>query len=646
MSLLEKILAGHPNATYFLTFRTMEKWYHSIAHWPPDVPDEYLLKNRIMAPGLKYRGNLTHFAKWFCNHVTRVRKLIENYPDATLVEIDIEDNTGTAEYMSELFDIDAKCWGRANVNFDLHGNLSNKNANISSEPETETEASKEKGEVKAHGSMPWFIMGKSMIRGKNGIMRARYNEMDYPPHILALLQSMKRQHVNGSYSETYNMTDDGDFLPTSNHNMSLMIPQNEFSYEDHCNAILAHEKGHWAEVKQESFIFFMRNNSSFRQLMFPKEKDWMKGFYPWYGFGKCKKEKNMLMYNGLLGHQCGCGVRGFEPSLPEWIYNTSINPSTLSGLGITNTNEFHPSWTDYYKTSATLRLARKLANANATLCFAGDSIDYQIYFGMKNNLKRISQLHNMHFSGSPEIVSILDRLIPVNHTTEPGTMDDWYLTGKRPPDGDGSFVNGRRPPPGGFGSLHSILETKAFFKEVGDSDDVKLARIRFFMTYGWSPWNVEFMEDCNIVVMNLGLHYLPTGNHTGKQTRRPLVDDLSATFTYLANFSSVTENRIAIWRSALPQHFDTTDGHFYGWDNLPNNHTCINLKKSGKEAQSSHWQVYNALYDRLFASMCDESRRYQLPQSCSHLEHVCNVDVMSTNYPTIFKVSKMPHHVA
>jgi hypothetical protein len=58
-------------------------------------------------------------------------------------------------------------------------------------------------------------------------------------------------------------------------------------------------------------------------------------------------------------------------------------------------------------------------------------------------------------------------------------------------------------------------------------------------------------------------------NHTGKQTRHPLVDDLRATFTYLANFTSANENRVAVWRSALLQNFGTEDGHFHGWDNLP-----------------------------------------------------------------------------
>lgn len=240
----------------------------------------------------------------------------------------------------------------------------------------------------------------------------------------------------------------------------------------------------------------------------------------------------------------------------------------------------------------------------------------------------------MHFAGNPELVSVTDRLIPVKHSTVPGTIDNWFLTGKRPPDGDGSFVNGTRPPEGGFGSMHSILETKAWFKGP-NSASVKLARIRFFMTYGWSPWNVEFMEDCNVVVMNLGLHYQPTGNHTGKQTRRPLVDDLRAAYTYLANFTAGNEKKVSVWRSALPQHFDTSDGHFHGWENLPKNHSCVELKKNNG---ATHKQVYNAVYDELLSSMCQEPTK-TLPHKCSRLEYACNVNNFSTKYPTVFKVS-------
>ena len=185
---------------------------------------------------------------------------------------------------------------------------------------------------------------------------------------------------------------------------------------------------------------------------------------------------------------------------------------------------------------------------------------------MQNNLKRVSQLHAMHHAGNPDLVNVMDWEIRVTHSAEPGTMDDWYLTGCRTPDDDGSFVTGDCLPPGGFGSMYSILEMKEWFEDGHLSR--KLARIQFFMTYSWSPWNVEFMESCNVVVMNLGLYYMPDGEHIGKQTRHSLMDDLRAAITYLVNFTLVQKNRIAVWRSALPQHFNTADGHFYGWDNL------------------------------------------------------------------------------
>jgi len=147
--------------------------------------------------------------------------------------------------------------------------------------------------------------------------------------------------------------------------------------------------------------------------------------------------------------------------------NTPNNPKENAG--------FNPSWTEYYKTSATLCLAQKLANANATLCFAGDSIDFQIYYTMQNNLKSVSQLQAMHHAGNPDLVNVMDREIRVTHSTEPGTMDDWYLTGHHPPDGNKSFVTGDRPPPGSFGSMYSILEMKEWFEDGRLSR--KLARI-------------------------------------------------------------------------------------------------------------------------------------------------------------------------
>lgn len=544
------------------------------------------------------------------------------FPTATLVEINIEDSR-TASYMSDLFDLDESCWARANVNFDLHEELNG---------ERVTNIAHEKIEqVDVKGSMPWFIHGKRMIRGKNGVTRLKYQ--DLPPDILARMGPLVEAVPNSLNPNSTSVMKAIPMVEVNNQKTSTQSRE-LLSNDDYCNILLSHEKGHWQHTTSDTFPSALQSNPSIKRLLFPKEVEWMKGRLPWQGFDTCKYEKNMLMYNGIVGHQCGCGVRGFEPSLPEWIFDTTIKSRQYSD----EDDAIHPSWAEYYESSATLRLARELANANATLCFAGDSIDYQIYYAMQNNLKRVSQLHAMHSSVSPRILNVMTREIVVNHTTTPGTMDDWFLNGRRPPNGDGSFVTGNRPPPGGFGSMYSILETKAWFKNENELDS-KLARIRYFMTYGWSPWNVDFMENCNIVVMNMGLHYKPDGDHIGKQTRKPLVEDLRAAFTYLANFSSSNENRVSVWRSALPQHFDTFDGHFHGWENLPKDHSCIDFKRSAaKDQESSVRQNYNSLYDEVFASMCQQSQN-RVQQPCSHLKHECSVDVMSTEFQTIYKVS-------
>ena len=39
--------------------------------------------------------------------------------------------------------------------------------------------------------------------------------------------------------------------------------------------------------------------------------------------------------------------------------------------------------------------------------------------------------------------------------------------------------------------------------------------IRYYLTYSWSPWNTVFMEDCNILILNLGMHYDALGQMSG-----------------------------------------------------------------------------------------------------------------------------------
>ena len=153
---------------------------------------------------------------------------------------------------------------------------------------------------------------------------------------------------------------------------------------------------------------------------------------------------------------------------------------------------------------------------------------------------------------------------------------------------------------------------------------------------GWSPWNVDSMEDCNVIIMNLGLHYNPLGNHTGRETRHTLMDDMLAAITYLSNFTASKDNRIAVWRSALPQHFATDDGHFHGGKTL-RNHSCSAI--DDKDNYRSQ-QVYNKVYDEAFSKLCQTEQQIDetTKQSCDHHMHSCKVKpAAEVDYQTIHK---------
>ncbi|KAL7534598.1 hypothetical protein ACHAXR_005984 [Thalassiosira sp. AJA248-18] len=397
------------------------------------------------------------------------------------------------------------------------------------------------------------------------------------------------------------------------------------SYSGNCKNLIAHENGYWHHhIHSENNNSLLSNDRSVQEIYFPEEMMWLKGQNKPQNFGKCTRSNKFLMYNAPVGHQCGCGVKGFTPSHSVWMHNATIKTPAAPN-------------SDYFASSPTLRLAKLLANANATLCFSGDSIDYQIYAAMHNNLRRIDQLHQLYHPGEERLVSVVTREIPVTHKyyTKPGNIDDWFLHGHRPPNGDGSFLNARRPPPGGFGSMYSILETKAHFRDEESEGKLKRARIRYYMSYGWSPWNVDFMEDCNVIVMNLGLHYNSDGVHMGKETRHTLMDDMLAAINYLTNFTASKDNRIAVWRSALPQHFPSHDGHFHGWDKMRKDESCSVVNEGN---HTNRHGVYNNVYDEAFSKQCQLEHQIDAAtkQPCDHL-YRCSVDPRVEKYQTIYK---------
>jgi len=130
--LLEEIVHGYPNATFLLTFRSMDKWYDSVKNW-------YNMKQRMQMSNItgfpRCKGkNLREFSDWFCSHVRRVRELVAKNPSHSLVEIDIED-PGAGDRLSDIFGVDARCWGHANINSKIHPDLEMSN------------------------KVPWFIKG-------------------------------------------------------------------------------------------------------------------------------------------------------------------------------------------------------------------------------------------------------------------------------------------------------------------------------------------------------------------------------------------------------------------------------------------------------------------------------------------------------
>jgi hypothetical protein len=156
---LNELVEGYPNATFILVFRDMNHWYQSLQKWSMNGTrmDEHLMMADIQGFPAGVGRNIDEFSQWFCNHVTRVRDVINKF-QATLVEIDLEDDAKTRQLMSDIFDVDADCWSRSNANLELH-------------PELGSSAT-------AEGQTKWFITGNKFIKGKDGKRRKR----NYPGH--------------------------------------------------------------------------------------------------------------------------------------------------------------------------------------------------------------------------------------------------------------------------------------------------------------------------------------------------------------------------------------------------------------------------------------------------------------------------------
>jgi hypothetical protein len=213
-----------------------------------------------------------------------------------------------------------------------------------------------------------------------------------------------------------------------------------------CLAIKVHEKGHWriSSVNSSDVL----DDIKVKQQYFPREIDWMKGFGlpPSFNKRQCNGTKNGEMYITGIGNQCGCDVSGFRPTYSAWVY-------AEGGIDVT----VPQPWT--------LRLAQRLIKNNSTLCFAGDSIDLQLYQSIQRQIQRLGSLQQLHFNTSLNI-SIETREVPVNYNTQCG-----------------SIHAGLRPC--GFKAMKSLKEM--LFRSRYESDSDRVGVVRYIKFYGWSP---------------------------------------------------------------------------------------------------------------------------------------------------------------
>ena len=216
-----------------------------------------------------------------------------------------------------------------------------------------------------------------------------------------------------------------------------------------------------------------------------------------------------ILYQSRMGNQnSGCKQPGFWPSISKWVTPSQHQPSSFP----------------HAITCPTLRLILRLAKANATMCPVGDSVDFQFYDALRLNLKQQNHLQ------TDIKLDIGDNSgMPVNYTNETGS-----------------------PPYMMWMTMDHIEETTVSLTLDSEDTPTYTTIILYFKMYGWSPWDVPFMDDCNMVVYNLGLHYnARSEGMNGIHWYGPkYIDDFRAAITYLVDFVS-SRKGVAVWRLVL-----------------------------------------------------------------------------------------------
>jgi hypothetical protein len=102
--------------------------------------------------------------------------------------------------------------------------------------------------------------------------------------------------------------------------------------------------------------------------------------------------------------------------------------------------------------------------------------------------------------------------------------------------------------------------------------------------------------------------------------------------TFLTGFAASGKEKVAIWRSTLPQHFDGAhgDGHY------PSKASgCIPLPEGAVDGVNlSLVQNFNRASDEGFVKHCNVSMKAPCDEL---LRHTCTMNATATNYRTVYK---------
>lgn len=289
----------------------------------------------------------------------------------------------------------------------------------------------------------------------------------------------------------------------------------------------------------------------------------------------CETE-GFFFLSGSIGNQCGC-QSSYAPTFRVWAHPQCTLEESMNSVDM-----------------AFMILLRRLKNQ--TMCIVGDSISFQLYVALLNSYQRLSRL-----------LPDLDITAKRHLTSEPG-----YGTSRIPVNQSGA---NRR----WWGGLKKIV---GFSVSMGTEHI--FVDFQFYKHYVWSPWDLELMEGCSVLVFNLALHYVGSDTEMKGRNQHAYASDVQAVLYFLSNWSRYP-NRVAIWRESLPQHFKTKDGSWAdtkdgSWGGRHDD--CVPL------TNHSDRQPYNTIARRAFSELCS---CMDAPSNYKRVQASCTVYSCSIN---------------